>query len=392
MQPDFPALYALEDEALRELARTNGIDPAGHRHDVVLAIGRIMSAEYGPYGMGVLDVHREEGFGFLRSAAASFQNGPDDIYVSQSQIRRFKLQTGDTIIGLVRPPKEGERYTALLRVDAVNGARVEDDRQGFDQLTAIYPDERFTLGDDPVLQAVDRVAPLGLGARGLLIAPPRTRANELLARLANALAEDAALHVTVLLVAERPEEIQEWRKTTRAEVIATPFDEPPARHVQVADIVFERARRMVEQGDEAVLLVDNFSRLLRACLAESAPSGRDLDGVDAGALHRMRRWLGAARMLDEGGSLTVIGVLGADGTRHDRVLAEDLREVVNWELTLSRPAAEAGLFPAIDVARSGALRPERLRTAEEAATWEALAATFTGDVVADATRVLRPKA
>ncbi|MEQ1502631.1 MAG: transcription termination factor Rho, partial [Myxococcota bacterium] len=347
----------------------------------------------------VLEVHGE-GFGFLRSPADNFLPGQDDIYVSQSQIRRFKLQTGDTVIGLVRPPKEGERYLALLRVDSVNGEPPGVEPPSFDSLTAIYPDDRIPLAADPLLRAVDLAAPMGLGQRGVLVAPSRTGRVELLRAMADLLTADDDLHVTVLLVGERPEEIHEWRTSSRAEVIATPFDEPPARHVQVADIVFERARRMVERGDDAVLLVDSLSRLLRFCLAEIPASGRMIGGVDTAAIHRIRRYLGAARALEEGGSLTVIGVVSGEIATHrepwgggaasdmDRVLLDDLREVVNWELVLSRDLADRGIRPPIDPHRSGTRREERLLDPAEIERRRAWRSTLTGELLEDASKLI----
>lgn len=335
------------------------------------------------YGRGVLEVHAE-GFGFLRSSEHNFLPGAADIYVSQSQIRRFKLRTGDTVIGQVRSPKEGERYLALLRVESVNGQHPSREPVTFDALTAVYPDERINLGDDPLLRAIDLVAPLGLGQRGLILAPPRTGRVELLRRLADALTADDELSVTVLLIGERPEEIHEWRESTSAEVIATPFDESFARHIQVADIAFERARRLAERGDFAVLLVDSISRLLRACLAEITASGREIGGVDTAALHRIRRYMGSARALQEGGSLTVIGVVaGTSGSDMDRVLYDDLREVANWELTLSRELADRGVRPAVDVHRSGTRREERLLEPDELEHRAHWRATLTGDVLED---------
>ncbi len=386
MPVDFVALFNLPLASLREQAAALGlpVKDGTPRSALVFELGRELGRREGAqFGTGVLEVHAE-GFGFLRSIQTSFLPGHDDIYVSQSQIRRFKLRTGDQIIGNTRDPKEGERYTALLRVDAVNGETPGGDPASFDTLTAIYPDESFDLSGDAVLRAMELAAPLGVGQRGLLVAPVRARPGDLLRRLANRLVQDPELHVTVLLLAERPEEIHEWQTTTRAEVIATPFDEPPSRHVQVADIAFERARRMVEQGDNPVLLVDSLSRLLRAVIAESAPTGRDLGGVDAGALHRIRRWLGAARALEEGGSLTVIALVGDEG-RADQALLEDLRDVVNWELTLSRSLAELGFDPPIDVSRSGVLRADRLiADASEREVRATLRAQFTGDLVHDA--------
>jgi transcription termination factor Rho len=267
----------------------------------------------------------------------------------------------------------------------VNGDSPGGEEAGFETLTAIYPDDRIQLDVDPMLRALDLAAPMGLGQRGVLVAPARTGRDELLRRLATALTAEEDLFVTVLLVGERPEEIHEWRKSTKAEIIATPFDEPPSRHVQVADVVFERARRMAERGDDAVILVDSLTRLLRFCLAELPPSGRNLGGVDTSALHRIRRYLGAARALEEGGSLTIIGVISGDtDSQMDRVLLDDLREVVNWELTLSRDLADRGIRPPIDVHRSGTRRDERLiADGEERKQRTQWRSTLTGDPVED---------
>ncbi len=394
MPVDFPSLHELPREELLQAAADLGIEDAAdlRRHDLVFAVGHKQGElENNAYGRGVLEVHGE-GFGFLRSPADNFLPGADDIYVSQSQIRRFKLQTGDTVIGLVRPPKEGERYLALLRVESVNGEPPGVEPPSFDTLTAIYPDDRIDLSGDTVLEAVDRAAPIGLGQRGILVSPSRTGRVDLLRRLAKAMTSDDDLHVTVLLLGERPEEIGEWRSESRAEVIATPFDEPPARHVQVADIVFERARRMVERGDDAVLLVDSLTRLLRFCLAEYPSSGREIDGVDATALHRIRRYLGAARALEEGGSLTVIGVVSGDQDHHvAKALLDDLREVVNWELMLSRDLFARGLKPPIAVSKSGTAREERLLSEDELKARDTLRASYTGDPFEDAQKLIQGK-
>lgn len=392
MPVDFPALHETPLEELREVARALGVDNAEaiRRVDLAFEIGRRQGDREGQrYGRGVLEVHGE-GFGFLRSPIDNFLPGSDDIYVSQSQIRRFRLQTGDTVVGLVRPPKEGERYLALLRVESINGEPPGAERPSFDTLTAIYPDDRIALSQPQLLRAVDLAAPMGLGQRGILVAPGRTGRVELMRELAQLLTEDEDLHVTVLLVGERPEEIHEWRSASQAEVIATPFDEPAARHVQVADIVFERARRMVERGDDVVLLVDSLTRLLRFCLAEVPPSGRTIGGVDTAALHRLRRYLGAARALEEGGSLTVIGVVSGDpGGGMDAVLLDDLHDVVNWELTLSRKIADRGVRPAIDLSRSGTLREDRLLTDDELEQREAWRKERTGDPLEDAEQLLQ---
>jgi transcription termination factor Rho len=391
MPVDFPALHEIPIGELRAQAKALGVEDVDklHRHDLVFEIGKRQGdAEAQAFGRGVLEVHAE-GFGFLRSPQDNFLPGQDDIYVSQSQIRRFKLQTGDTVIGLVRPPKEGERYLALLRVESVNGEAPGQEPPSFDTLTAIYPDDRLPLWRSPGLRAVDVAAPMGLGQRGILVAPARTGRVEVMRTLADLLTQDDDLFVTVLLVGERPEEIHEWRTTSRAEIVATPFDEPPSRHVQVADIVFERARRMVERGDDAVLLVDSLSRLLRFCLAEIPPSGRTVGGVDTAALHRIRRYLGAARALDEGGSLTVVGVVSGElDNDMDRVLLDDLHEVVNWELTLSRDLADRGLRPPIDLRRSGTRREERLLAPDEIERRRVFRAGLTGDPLEDGTKLV----
>lgn len=376
---------------LRNQARDLGLDDVDRlrRTDLVFGIAKKLGEKDGMiFGRGVLEVHGE-GFGFLRSPATNFLPGTDDIYVSQSQIRRFDLRTGDSVIGIVRPPKEGERYTALLRVESINGDPAGVKAPSFDALTAIYPDERIPLGADPLLRPIEWIAPLGLGQRGLLIAPPRTARVEIQRRLVDRLTQDEDLEVTVLLLAAAPEEINEWRQATAAEVIATPFDEPAARHLQVADIVFERARRMVERGDDVVLLVDSLTRLMRACLAELPPSGRDLGGVDAAALHRIRRTMGAARALEEGGSLTVIGVVSGDtDAKLDQALIDDLRDAVNWELCLSRDLADRGIRPPIDIRRSGSQRPERLLDAHELELSSQFRSKLTGDAVEDAAALI----
>jgi transcription termination factor Rho len=354
------------------------------RGDLVFELARVEGEKQGQrYGRGVLEVHGE-GFGFLRSPLDNYLPGTSDIYVSQSQIRRFKLQTGDTVVGIVRPPKEGERYLALLRVELVNGDPPGLEPPAFDALTAIYPQERVDLAADPVLRVLDLAAPLGLGQRGILVTPSRTGRVELLRRLADALTARDQAEVTVLLVDERPEEIQEWRSECAAELIATPFDEPPPRHLQVADIVFERARRMVERGDDVVILVDSITRLVRACLAELPASGHEIGGIDSAALHRIRRLMGSARALSEGGSLTVIGVVSGDpGNKLDQAILQDMRDVVNWEVTLSRELADRGIRPPIDVHRSGTRRVERLLSPEELDRRTRWRKTLTGDPVED---------
>ena len=392
MAVDFPTLHQKPIADLRTIAQKLEIEDATRlRHpDLVFEIGRAQGDREGQrYGRGVLEV-LGEGFGFLRSPADNFLSGAGDIYMSQTQIRALKLQTGDTVVGLVRAPKEGERYPAMLRVESVNGDTPGQPAPSFDTLTAIYPDEHIPPGDNVVLRAIDLAAPLGLGQRGILVSSGRTGRVELLRSLASRFSEDDDLHVTVLLLGERPEEIHEWRKLGSVEIIATPFDEPPGRHVQVADIAFERARRMVERGDDAVLLVDSLTRLLRFCLAELPPAGRAIGGVDTAALHRIRRYLGAARALEEGGSLTVIGVLSGEFTGGmDATLLDDLRDVVNWELTLTRELADRGIRPPIDVHHSGTRREERLLEDAELVHRREWRSALTGDPLEDAEKLLQ---
>jgi transcription termination factor Rho len=387
----FAQLQALALGELVERATQAGVPNAARlrRTELVFAIAQKLGAqENTSFGMGVLEVHAE-GFGFLRAAQAAFLPGPDDIYVSQSQIRRFHLQTGDTVIGVVRPPKEGERYPALLRVETINGEPPGDPAPAFDTLTAIYPDDRLNLSTRPALRTLDWVAPLGLGQRALLVAPAGTGRTELLRELVEVFTADEDLETSVLLVGERPEDIAEWKAGSRAEILATGFDDPPARQVQLADIAFERARRLAERGDDVVLVVDSLSRLLRACMAEIPATGREFNGVDVSALHRLRRYLGAARALEEGGSLTVIGTLTGDGdSRIDRALREELSEAANWTVTLSRALADRGLRPPIDARSSGTLRPERLLTPAEVTARTAWRRGLTGDPLEDLTSAI----
>lgn len=386
MSKDLISLFEMPIEELRKRATDAGIvEPSAlHRADLVFAIAQeAQGGDSDQLGMGVLETHGE-GFGFLRSAQSDFLPGPEDIYVSQSQIRRFRLHTGDTIIGQVRPPKEGERYAALLRVEVINGTAPGSDPATFDNLTAIRPEFHLKLYSSKMLKAIDRVAPLGLGHRGLIIAPPRTGRVELLQQLANALQAQDELEVTVLLTAAAPEEIQEWRKVTTAQVIATPLDEPQSRHLQSADIVFERARRQAEHGDDAVVIVDSLSRLARACLAELPPTERNIGGLDSSAIHRIRRFMGAARALEEGGSLTIIGALSGDkSSRTDNAIIDDLSEAINWRLELSRPIADRGIRPAIDIHNSGTRREEILLSPDELKKRNEWRASLTADSLED---------
>lgn len=392
MTVDYATVQSIERGALLEQAASLGIDGAAdlRTEDLLFQIVREAGRRNNTsFGRGVLEVHGE-GFGFLRCPQDHFLPGAHDIYVSQSQIRRFNLETGDTVIGIVRAPKEGERYPALLRVEAVNGDPPGTDNATFATLHAIHPDDRLSLGDSSLLRPIELVAPIGLGQRGLLVGPSRAGRNALLKDLATCLAADEDLDVTVLLIGERPEDIREWQQASRAEVIATPFDESSGRHLQVAEIVFERARRRVEGGDDVVLLVDSFSRLLRFCLSELPKSGRELFGIDSSALHRLRRWFGSARALEEGGSLTLITVVSGDeGNNVDEVLLRELQDMANWELHLDKDLADRGISPPIHVARSGTRREEKLRSDGEMDQVNRFRSALTGDALEDATTLLR---
>jgi transcription termination factor Rho len=319
---------------------------------------------------GVLEI-TSDGYGFLRSADSSYLPSPDDVYVSPSQIKRFGLRTGDTIRGHIRPPKEGERYFALLKIDSVNYLPPEEvkDRPLFEELTPVYPTERFRLETVPneySTRIVDLLCPIGKGQRGLIVAPPKSGKTILLQQIANAISRNhPEVKLIVLLIDERPEEVTDMQRSVRgAEVIASTFDEPPERHVQVADIVLEKAKRLVECRHDVVILLDSITRLARANNTVIPHSGRILSGgVDANALHRPKRFFGAARKVEEGGSLTIIATaLIETGSRMDEVIFEEFKGTGNMELVLDRKLAERRIFPAIDVNRSGTRREELLLT------------------------------
>ena len=391
MPSTFPELHPCDNEKLRRIASELGAPgvESMQRFQLIQHIVEASGRDQGVlYGSGTLEIH-SEGFGFLRKASNNFLAGGDDIYVSQSQIRRFSLGTGDTVIGQMRPPKEGERYPALLRVESVNADTPNSESASFESLTAIYPDDRIDLDGDPDLEAIDMAAPIGLGQRGLLVAQPRTGRVALLRKLANRLAKHDDLTATVFLVGERPEEIHEWGKTTHTEVISTPFDEPPGRHVQVADMVFARARRMAERGEDVVLIVDSLTRLLRFSQADRPSTGRDVLGIEAAAIHDLRRYMGAARAFEEGGSLTVIGVVSDPEGRMGAALLEDLQDVVNWRLTLTRVIADNEITPPIDIHQSGTLREERMiQSDDEKARRETWRSEQQGDAVEDARKLI----
>jgi len=319
------------------------------------------------YGEGVLEI-LPDGFGFLRSPRYSYLPCPDDIYVSPSQIRRFGLRTGAHVSGLIRPPKDNERYFALLKVEAINSN--EPDKlaeQGvFDDLTPLYPEERFILETTPEeheMRVMDLVAPLGKGQRGLIVAPPRTGKTVLLQKIANAIAtNNPEVYLIVLLIDERPEEVTDMERNVRGEVVSSTFDEPASRHVQVADMVIEKAKRMVEFGQDVVILLDSITRLGRAHNTEVPHSGKILSGgVDAAALQKPKRFFGAARNIEEGGSLTILATGLIDtGSRMDEVIFEEFKGTGNMELALDRRLVDKRVWPAIDIARSGTRKEELL--------------------------------
>ena len=323
-------------------------------------------------GEGVLEI-LPEGYGFLRSQSWNYLYGPDDIYVSPSQIKRFDLRTGDTILGQVRPPKEGERYLALLKVENVNFEPPDKarHRMTFDNLRPRYPDERLRLEcsrRDMSTRVVDLVAPIGKGQRGLITSPPKAGKTMLLQKVANSISENhPEVHLIVLLIDERPEEVTDMEENVDAEVIASTFDESADRHTQVAEMVLEKAKRLVEHGKEVVILLDSITRLARAYNVTVPHSGKILSGgVDSNALHKPKRFFGAARNIEGGGSFTIIATaLIETGSRMDEVIFEEFKGTGNMELVLDRKIADKRVFPAIDINRSGTRKEELLLTETE---------------------------
>ena len=323
-------------------------------------------------GEGVLEI-LPEGYGFLRSQDWNYLYGPDDIYVSPSQIKRFDLRTGDTILGQVRPPKEGERYLALLKVESVNGDEPEKakHRVGFDNLKPRFPESRLKLeteGGDLSMRVMDLVTPVGMGQRGLITSPPKAGKTILLQKMANSITENhPEVHMIVLLIDERPEEVTDMEEHVDAEVISSTFDEPADRHTQVAEMVLEKAKRLVEHGKDVVILLDSITRLARAYNVTVPHSGKILSGgVDANALHKPKRFFGAARNIDSGGSLSIIATaLIETGSRMDEVIFEEFKGTGNMELVLDRHISDKRIFPAIDLNRSSTRKEELLLTEQE---------------------------
>ncbi len=327
------------------------------------------------YGSGVLEI-LQDGFGFLRSADSSYLAGSDDIYVSPSQIRRFNLRTGDTVAGKIRPPKDGERYFALLKVNEINFDSPENAKHKilFENLTPLHPNERILLeqgngsSEDLTARVIDLASPLGKGQRGLIVSPPKAGKTMMLHDIAHSITHSSPdVHMIVLLIDERPEEVTEMERSVRGEVIASTFDEPASRHVQVAEMVIEKAKRLVEHKKDVVILLDSITRLARAYNTVIPSSGKVLTGgVDANALHRPKRFFGAARNVEDGGSLTIIATaLVETGSRMDDVIYEEFKGTGNWEVHLDRRIAEKRIYPAININRSGTRREELLTKSDE---------------------------
>ncbi|MBD5769428.1 transcription termination factor Rho [Marinomonas colpomeniae] len=363
---------------LLEIASEMGLEnmARSRKQDVIFSIlKRHAKGGEDIYGDGILEI-LQDGFGFLRSPDCSYLAGPDDIYVSPSQIRRFNLRTGDTIAGKIRPPKDGERYFALLKVNEINFDKPESVRNKilFENLTPLFPDERLLMEagngstEDITSRIIDLVAPMGKGQRALVVSPPKAGKTFMLQNIANAITRNSPdCHLIVLLIDERPEEVTEMSRTVRGEVVASTFDEPPTRHVQVAEMVIEKAKRLVEHKRDVVILLDSITRLARAYNTVIPSSGKVLTGgVDANALERPKRFFGAARNIEEGGSLTIIATALVDtGSKMDEVIFEEFKGTGNSELHLDRKIAEKRTFPAINIRRSGTRREDLLTSEDE---------------------------
>jgi transcription termination factor Rho len=322
------------------------------------------------YGQGVLEI-LPDGFGFLRSTDFNYLPGPDDIYVSPAQIRRFGLRNGDTVAGEIRPPREGEKYFAILKVEAINSDPPPRLKKLFENLTPLFPDERLNLEAFPThydTRCMNLLAPVGKGQRGLIVAPPKTGKTMLLKSIANSITKNhPEVFLIILLIDERPEEVTDMQRSVQAEVISSTFDEPAYRHVQVSEMVLNKAKRMVEHGKDVVILLDSITRLARAYNSIEPPSGKVLSGgVDANALHKPKRFFGAARNIEDGGSLSIVATALVDtGSNMDKVIFEEFKGTGNMELHLDRRLVERRTFPAIDVNISGTRREELLLTKEE---------------------------
>ncbi|MBZ0220228.1 MAG: transcription termination factor Rho [Candidatus Methylomirabilis sp.] len=365
---------------LTSLAKKYNIESASsmRKQDLIFALLQSQSEQNGMiYGEGVLET-LPDGFGFLRAPDYNYLPGPDDIYVSPSQIRRFNLRTGDIVSGQIRPPKEGERYFALLKVEKVNyeDPEVARDKILFDNLTPLYPQEKIHLElksetkgapSDISMRIMDLFTPIGKGQRGLIVSPPRAGKTILLQKIANSITTNhPEVVLLVLLIDERPEEVTDMQRSVNGEVISSTFDEPAQRHVQVAEMIIEKAKRLVEHQKDVVILLDSITRLARAYNAVVPPSGKVLSGgVDSNALHKPKRFFGAARNIEEGGSLTIIATALIDtGSRMDEVIFEEFKGTGNMEIVLDRKLAERRIFPAIDLNKSGTRKEDLLLTKE----------------------------
>ncbi len=363
---------------LMDMAREMSIDNVGRsrKQEVIAAIVR-KQAKSGEdiYGEGTLEI-LQDGFGFLRSPDSSYLAGPDDIYVSPSQVRRFNLRTGDSIAGKIRPPKDGERYFALLKVDEINSSEANNktNKVLFENLTPLFPDDRLQLErgngstEDLTARIIDLVAPIGKGQRAIIVSPPKAGKTLVLQNIAQSISvNNPETVLIVLLIDERPEEVTEMQRSVRGEVVASTFDEPPARHVQVAEMVIEKAKRLVEHKKDVVILLDSMTRLARAYNTIVPSSGKVLTGgVDANALERPKRFFGAARNIEEGGSLTIVATSLIDtGSKMDEVIYEEFKGTGNQELHLERKIAEKRVYPAINIRRSATRREELLMSEDE---------------------------
>ncbi len=367
---DLARLHDMAPKELNKLAKDFEIEDLStlKRQELIFQILKAQAEANGfIFAEGVLEI-LQDGFGFLRAPEYNYLPGPDDIYVSPSQIKKFSLRTGDTISGQVRPPKQGEKYFALIKVDAINfeAPMQSRDRMWFETLTPIYPNRRIrleTTKEGLSGRVLDMVTPIGFGQRGLIVSPPRTGKTMLLQAIAHAItANHPDAYLLVLLIDERPEEVTDMQRSVKGEVQASTFDEPPTRHVQVAEMVMEKAKRLVEQGRDVVILLDSITRMARAYNTVTPPSGRVLSGgLDANALQKPKRFFGAARNLEEGGSLTIIATALVDtGSRMDDVIFEEFKGTGNMEIHLDRKLVDKRVFPAIDINKSGTRKEELL--------------------------------
>jgi transcription termination factor Rho len=372
---DLSDLKEMTIQQLNALARELAVEGAAgmKKHDLIFKILQSQTEKSGLlFAEGVLET-LPDGYGFLRAPESNYLPGPDDIYVSPSQIRKFDLRTGDTVSGQVRPPKEGERYFALIKVEAINFEPPDaaKDKVLFDNLTPLYPSERLKLETAPenlTARVLDMMTPLGKGQRALIVAAPRTGKTMILQNIANSVAANhPEVALIVLLIDERPEEVTDMQRSVRGEVISSTFDEPATRHVQVAEMVIEKAKRLVEHKRDVVILLDSITRLARAYNSIVPPSGKVLSGgVDSNALQRPKRFFGAARNIEDGGSLTIIATaLVETGSRMDDVIFEEFKGTGNSEIVLERKMSDKRIFPAIDINRSGTRKEELLLSKEE---------------------------